>query len=189
MSPISISSALFLGANIFFASGLLGMEFASRKARSATCKEGPGIEETRTFVNGLQAMKKVLQRQVFLSSNNTLGIMGKMIQYKYLLRYLQTNDEAFANGTKLSIYSAVLDGVTTKTCSYVNTLVNTNFRINCTDPVEVTLTALSLELMQGITNMERSLPNVDCLDPCQWIRQTVPEQLSQQASNIIYCHD
>ena len=45
--------------------------------------------------------------------------MGKMIQYKYLLRYLQTNDEAFANNTKLSIYSAVLDGVTTKTCSYV----------------------------------------------------------------------
>lgn len=60
MRTVSISSILFLGANIFFASGVLGNEFASRKARSSTCKAGPGIEETRAFVNGLQAMKKVL---------------------------------------------------------------------------------------------------------------------------------
>ena len=45
--------------------------------------------------------------------------MGKMSQYKYLLRHLQSSDEAFFNNTKLSIYSAVLDGVISKTCAYV----------------------------------------------------------------------
>jgi len=34
--------------------------------------------------------------------------MGKMDQYKYLLRHLQTRDEIFVNNTKLSVYSAVL---------------------------------------------------------------------------------
>lgn len=43
-----------------------------------------------------------------------------MDQYKYLIRQLQTSDEAFSNDTKLSIYSAVLDGVVTAACHYVS---------------------------------------------------------------------
>ncbi|KAL5487124.1 hypothetical protein EMCRGX_G019690 [Ephydatia muelleri] len=97
------------------------------------------------------------------------------------------SDDTFANNTKLSIYSAVLDGVTTAACSYINTFVGADFRINCTDPAEVSITLTALGLVQDITNTENSLPSVDCLDSCQWIKQNIPEELSTLTSNLAYC--
>eukprot|EP00731_Ephydatia_muelleri_P018287 Em0011g327a len=99
----------------------------------------------------------------------------------------KNSDDTFANNTKLSIYSAVLDGVTTAACSYINTFVGADFRINCTDPAEVSITLTALGLVQDITNTDNSLPSVDCLDSCQWIKQNIPEELSTLTSNLAYC--
>ncbi|KAL5487123.1 hypothetical protein EMCRGX_G019689 [Ephydatia muelleri] len=151
------------------------------------CMQGSGVTERRALINGFNAIKKLLQRQVFVSTYDTLSILGKMEQYKYLIQQFQNGDDTFANNTKLSIYSAVLDGVTTAACSYINTFVGADFRINCTDPAEVSITLTALGLVQDITNTENSLPSVDCLDSCQWIKQNIPEELSTLTSNLAYC--
>ena len=104
------------------------------------CMQGSGVTERRALINGFNAIKKLLvsrptvyttqfknptalslqQRQVFVSTYDTLSILGKMEQYKYLIQQFQNGDDTFANNTKLSIYSAVLDGITTAACSYVS---------------------------------------------------------------------
>lgn len=69
----------------------------------------------------------------------------------------------------------------------INTLVGADFRVNCTDPAEISLTLAALGLVQSIISTERLLPSVDCLDSCQWIKQNIAEELSALASNLTYC--